>query len=193
MAVIELSDEEVMKCRRFALDVVDTNINKYRQRNQFNKRKIIKDIYVGKKAEIAAWKYLNNIGVEEGTYTSEGVSTNEPDFEIYGASRKSFDSDLYDPFYKTKYHVKSMTKENAERWGLSWSFQMEDPLVSRPDEKDVIVLCEVLDKYNVDVKLIMDAVIAQGLYGVPRLYKLKRIKKVLYWEDIAEYFHISDK
>lgn len=190
MAVIELSNEEIMKCRRFSLDVVDTNIAKYRQRNQFDKKKIIKDIYVGKKGEIAAWKYLNNIGVEENTYTS-GISTNEPDFEIYGARRKSFDADLYDENFKENYHVKTMTHESAERWGLSWSFQVEDPLVSKPEKKDNIVLCEVLDKYHVDVKLVMDAVMAQGLYGVPRLYKLRRIKKVLYWKDIAEQLKID--
>jgi len=190
MAVIELSNEEVMKCRRFALDVVDTNIEKYRQRNQFNKKKIIKDIYVGKKGEIAAWKYLNNIGVDEGTYTS-GIFTNKPDFEIYGARRKSFDADLFDETSKESFHVKTMTHESAERWGLSWSFQIEDPLVSRPEQKDHIVLCEVLDKFNVDVKFVMDALMAQNLYGVPRLYKLRRIKKVLYWKDIAEELNLD--
>ena len=177
MSVIELSLEEIMKCRKFALNVVETNLEKYKQRNQFNKKKIIKDIYVGKKAEIAAWKYLSN----------SGLNVNEPDFEIYGAKRKSFDADIKDNDNDCNYHVKSMTKESADTWGLSWSFQIEDPLVHSPEDKDKIILCEVLDKFRVDVKIVIEATVAQGLYGIPKLYKLKRIKKVLYWDDIENY------
>lgn len=62
MKVIELNVDDIRKCRKFALDVVETNLEKYKQRSQFNKRKIIKDIYVGKKAELAVWHYLLGMG-----------------------------------------------------------------------------------------------------------------------------------
>lgn len=192
MTIIELTDEEINRCRKFAVDVVETNIEKYKKRNQFDKKKIIKDIYIGKKSEMAAYKYINNIGVDEGTYTSDGIKTGEPDFEIYGAKNKSFDADLKSQGTDNcKYHVKSMTSESAARWGLSWTFQREDPLVHTPEDTDHIVLCEAIDKYRIEIKMVMSAKEAQHLYGVPKLYKLRGIKRVLYWKDVCEYYNLD--
>lgn len=38
----------------------------------------------------------------------------------------------------------------------------------------------------------MDATVAKGLYGVPKLYKLRNIKKVLYWDDINKIINEVD-
>ena len=173
---INLSDEEVSKCKKFAHDVVGTNIDKYRERNQTDVDKIIDDIFVGKLAEYASFKLL----------TSRGKNVQEPDTQIYSVRKKSFSADLTDGI--NQYHVKCMKKSTAERFGLSWSFQIEDKLVTRPTDNDVLILCEI-DGINVDIKTIIKAQKVTYLYVKPVLKKLWHIKRVLMWSDV--YTHIT--
>jgi hypothetical protein len=169
--LIRLLDDEINKCKKFADDVVHTNVDKYRERNQFNVDKIIDDIFVGKLAEYASYKFL----------LSKGKQVQEPDVQVYSARRKSFSADLMDG--TIHYHVKCMKKSAAERFGLSWSFQIEDKLVTRPSEVDVMILCEI-DGTEVDIKTIIKASKVARLYTKPVLRKLWDVKRVLMWEDV---------
>jgi hypothetical protein len=169
--IIKLSNSEIKKCEQFSHDVVHTNIDKYRERNQTDIDKIVNDIYVGKLCEYAVFKLLK----------SKNKSVNEPDLKVYSARRKSFSADLTDG--KFQYHVKGMKQETAIRFGLSWSFQVEDKLVKFPTDNDVLVLCEIAGN-DVDIKTIIKAKDLSELYTFPKLAKLKHIKRVLMWDDI---------
>jgi len=170
---IPLICEEIDKCRTFAHAVVNTNIDRYAQRNQFDIDKIIDDIFVGKLAEYAAYKFL----------LSRGKKVTEPDTQVYAANKKSFSADLTDGI--NHYHVKCMKKSAAERFGLSWSFQIEDRLITRPANNDVMLLCEI-DGTDVDIKTIIKATKVTELYTKPVLKKLWHVKRVLMWNDIFE-------
>lgn len=169
--IIHLNDAEINKCSKFAHDVVNTNIDKYKERNQNNVTKIVEDIYVGKLAEYATYKML----------ISKGREVSEPDLAVYSAKKKSFSPDLSDG--RLNFHVKCMKKSMAERFGLSWSFQIEDKLVKRPSNEDALILCEV-DNNVVDIKAVIRANRVVDLYTKPALKKLWNIKKVLMWEDV---------
>lgn len=169
--IIDISDEEKLLCIKFANDVVNTNVRKYAQRNQTDKKKIIEDIYIGKVAEYATYNYLK----------SKGRQLEAPDIKIYGAKNKSFSADLSDG--SLMFHVKCMKHDTAKRFGLSWSFQKEDPLVTRPDNRDVLVLCEYIDG-TIDIKSVIQAKRVINIYTKPVLEKLWGIKKVLQWNDI---------
>jgi hypothetical protein len=170
---IQLSDEEISKCKSFAQAVVSTNVDRYAERNQFDVDKIIDDIFVGKLAEYASYKLL----------LGRGKQVTEPDSQIYSARKKSFSADLTDGI--NHYHVKCMKKSTAERFGLSWSFQIEDKLVTKPADTDVMILCEI-DGTDVDIKTIIRASKVTGLYTKPVLRKLWHIKRVLMWDDVYE-------
>jgi hypothetical protein len=172
--IINLTEQEKAVCKKFATDVVGTNVDKYRERNQCDVNKIINDIYVGKLGEFAVYNVLKH----------GGKTVDAPDVAIYGARKKSFSADLTDG--RLKYHVKTMTASAAERYGLSWSFQIEDPLVKRPTDADVLVLCEE-DNDTIDVKTFIKANRVCELYTKPKLAKLHYIKRVLMWEDIYNF------
>lgn len=170
---IQLLEEEISKCKKFAQDVVGTNVDRYAERNQFDVDKIIDDIFVGKLAEYASYKLL----------LSRGKQVKEPDTQVYSARKKSFSADLTDGI--NHYHVKCMKKSTAERFGLSWSFQIEDKLVAKPADTDVMILCEI-DGVDVDIKTIIKATKVTGLYTKPVLRKLWHIKRVLMWDDVFQ-------
>lgn len=175
--IIKISDSEYKKCLTFSKKVVDTNIDCYSRRNQNDKEKIVDDILTGKVAEIASEKLL----------TARGIEHSETDLNIYSVGGKSFDADLvgWTERHSWKFHVKCMKKENAERWGLSWSFQTKDPLVTDPDDDEHIILCEMLDYHTIDIKTVVRANTLFNCWSDPKLDKLKGIKKVLYWETIS--------
>jgi hypothetical protein len=175
--LIQLEDHVKYICKKFACDVVDTNIDEYERRNQFDKDKIIDDIYVGKIAEFATYKLLKR----------RGKNVVEPDCQVYGSSKKSFSADLKDGSFE--YHVKCMKASAARRFGLSWSFQKSDKLVTKPKANDIIVLCEYTDNCDVDIKALVKAKNMMELYTKPVLVRLQHIKCVLMWDDV--YSHLT--
>ena len=64
---------------------VFSSLSEYEKRNQFNKEKIINDIYNGKKAEFLVYNYL--------IYKQKKLTS--PDLNIYEKYKKSYDADLY--------------------------------------------------------------------------------------------------
>jgi hypothetical protein len=179
--IVEITPEQLETCKKFANKVVDTNIDMYKRRNQFDRDKIIDDIIVGKIGEFAVCNMI---------VTHKKLECTLPDVMIYGRGGKSFDADLsawHDKGDKSWYfHVKTMKKEAAERWGLSWSFQVEDPLVTDPEafNQHYLALCELIDYTTVDIKTVVKSSEISLCWSDPKLNKLKGIKKVLYWETL---------
>lgn len=167
-----ISIEEYLEILQFSKDVIKTNLEKYKKRNQFNPVKIFNDIVTGKVAEYAVYNY----------FKIKNRECSKPDIKIYEAAKKSFDADLLVE-EKIKIHIKSQTIEQANKYSLSWTFQAEDSLVKTPTTDDYIVLCRV-DDLKVDILSIKSASYFIGKYKDPKLFKLKGIKKVIYYHDV---------
>jgi hypothetical protein len=168
---IKINSEDFAKCVEFAHECVNTNMSAYKRRNQGDKNKVISDISVGKIAEIAVHQYLIN---------HKNVTCSYPDFMIYGASKKSFDADLYTKKYNI--HVKSQDIKSSRIYGESWQFQKNDILTHSPNDNDLIILC-IVNLDTVEIKRIIAASNLVGKYGLPKNKNLHD-KLTLYYEDI---------
>lgn len=185
---VYLTKEDLARCSDFAQSVISTNADCYAKRNQTDLQKIIQDITIGKMAELGAAQLLS----------SRGLMHSEPDFAVYSKENKSFGADLIG--WKEKgnmtstiwnFHVKSMERNTAIRFGLSWSFQAKDSLVRSPHSNDYLVLCEyeqsvAEDGYLVDIKAAVKAMDVTDYWKDPKLEKLRGIKKVLYWKELED-------
>lgn len=174
---VTISKEDTIEIKKFVEDSFQTNIDKYKKRNQENISKIKNDIYIGKLAEYAVY-YLYN--------ERKGCIVKKPDIEVYEANKKSFNADLNYIKEGKKYeiHVKAQYIEQSKRFGKSWSFQKEDSLTTRPKTNEFIVFCSVLDNKTVEVIQPIRATKLKEFYSDPKLDKLKGIKKVIYFNDI---------
>lgn len=177
--IIKLTQDEYDTCYDFSEKVVETNLDCYARRQQFDRDKIVDDIIVGKLAEVACRKLL----------IARGMVPNDVDFAIYGKKKKSFDSDLIARVgegNEWRFHVKCMKEGTASRFGLSWSFQVQDSLVTCAAENDYLMLCQLNDYFTVDVKTVTLARNVSGCWKDPKLARLFGIKKVLYWSDLEQ-------
>lgn len=175
MTIYKITKQERELCNKFANECVDTNIDAYMKRRQFNREKIIHDIETGKLAEWAVYKHLKSLK----------WACTAPDVEIYAVKDKSFDADLRARDKKKNdyhVHVKSQHAKQAKRYGLSWTFQKWDKLITQPTKKDLLVLC-IVDDEQIEVVHVLKAEKAKGIYGEPKLRHLTT-KKVLYDQDI---------
>ena len=175
--LIKLTQEEYDTCYDFTQKVVQSNLDCYARRQQFNREKIEDDIIVGKLAEVACRKLL----------IARGMSPSDIDFAIYGKRKKSFSADITARVNKGPewyFHVKCMKEGTASRFGLSWSFQVQDSLVRDAGESDYLMLCQMNDYFTIDVKTVTLAHTLKDCWKDPKLSKLLGIKKVLYWSDL---------
>lgn len=174
VASVDLFKESIEKCSKFAELCVDTNLDEYKRRRQFNRAKITDDIKTGKMAEIAVFDFL----------TGKNFKCNEPDFEIYTARKKNFNQDLIAVKDDKTWHihVKSQKSEQADKYGISWMFQKKDKLITKPKEEDVIVLC-IVTACTVNVIGAHYAKDIVDIYGEPKLKHLTS-KAALYYDDI---------
>lgn len=172
---IELDDKTIEKCAVFAGECVETNIDEYKRRRQFNKTKIIGDIKTGKIAECAAFSF----------FKKNNFSVVEPDFKIYTARKKNFNSDIIASKSNKEWliHVKSQRIEQSEKYGISWMFQKQDKLITKPKSLDVLFLC-LVKAHTVDVIGIHKAEDITDIYGEPKLTYLTS-KAALYYKDIS--------
>lgn len=120
MTLIKIPTYWKKKCEKFAEEAIESSKNLYYYRGTKNLDKIKEDIYVGKMGEVGVYLHL------------KGYGCSKPDFAIYKGRRKSFDADLFVNQIPT--HVKSQTKESANRYGNSYLFQKSDPVVINPNE-----------------------------------------------------------
>lgn len=100
--------KQILESKEFSEKV---NTSLYAQRGQTNNEKRIKDAFIGKLGEVAAYHLLKN-KISNLSY---------PDFKIYSAKEKSWDFDLKGDNFNI--HVKSQNVEQGKRYGTSWLFQ----------------------------------------------------------------------
>ena len=164
-------DKKIME---FAKKCAKTNSECYSHRNQMNETKIIWDIYYGKLAEEAVYNYYRGV-----------ADITKVDYNIYDAKDKNYDADLpLDGKYKL--HVKGITKDSADKFGTSWMFQKDDPVLHTEDPNDLLVLCLVtgvsVDQVDVLVTLPAMGVVTRE----PRVARLKESKVCVYYKDLKD-------
>ena len=172
--IITLTQEEVDKCRQFAIDSVGTSTSFYATRNQFNTKKIEEDIFIGKIGEFGVWHYYNNL-------TKFPLS--EPDTKIYETGQKNFNADL--TCLERHVHVKTQSIDSAFMFGTSWIMQKNDPVLKHPISEDRLAFClSKGHKVNVLAILPVIRVIDLNLIKQPRLDKFIGNKISIYYEDM---------
>lgn len=172
ISITKPTDIQRTMSKEFANLCVSTNVDKYKERKQYDVAKIIRDIYIGKCAE---WSVYNAL-------CEMNKNTTCPDLEIYGANKKSFDADIqYGDDFEYKIHVKSYYPSSTE---VSWVFQVEDSLVANPSDKDILALVNLDRDGDGEVHLVF-AKDMVGKYADPLMKKYKGIKRCLYLKDLV--------
>ncbi|MBU1100417.1 MAG: hypothetical protein KKA84_08440 [Bacteroidetes bacterium] len=169
---IMLPDNLIAKAKEFALAVVET-VN-YADSNQFQKSKIQQDHFISKLGEEAV----------AAVYARLHCIVKGPDYTIYLGDYKSWEDDLY--ISNVPVAVKTQTTTNAEKYGLSWTFQSSgkrrDPILDDPSAWVCLVKCN--DKNNFECTVYPMERIGDLTFREPKLDHLKGRKKVVYFEDL---------
>lgn len=149
-----------MSYARAVVDTVD-----YAARGQTDKDKAVHDHYIGKLGEIAAAFLLE----------TKGVQVSQPDFAIH--KDKSWDDDLY--IDGVGIAVKTQDRELARRFGLSWTFHVNDPILNEPDK--IVYFVE----YTPELMYVYAGhKIRELTFKPPTLERLIPYKKVVYAADL---------
>ena len=110
---IIISEEVFNKSKDFAEASVQSSLDKYSRRNQFDVEKIKQDIKVGRIGEEIVYQELKKHFPE----------ISGPDYNVYEAIDKSWDPDLKDPNSNIKFAVKTQDIRSDIEFGTSWVFQ----------------------------------------------------------------------
>ena len=184
MACIELSDLEIIKCKEYALSMS----MRCRELREDNLSKVVCDFYLKKKIEVAAYNYLNNVNNELEPYVKD-IKVNPPVFDIFDTRvSEQVKPVLNDPIKNAHFYpvMAQSPTEVTEAWGICWAFEVEDKLVQEPSIRDYMVLCNLISKFQVEVKTIINTSVASRFIGVPESLKLKRFRRFLYWDDLED-------
>ena len=185
---VPLTPEMRSRCQRYAEEVYLTNADKYAQRGQTNREKIVRQNTCGKLAELATEQYLRELCIEV-TYGA--------DFRVYDARRKKHDADLRILLNNTVTHVAVKSCDSANERGLSWVFQYEQDGADSDDlffrEAGFSYICcvgvniEALEARIFGMpkvtKKLMDTIVKRGIPVVP---EMRRTKRVLYPDFLNE-------
>ena len=172
--------EHQSKVANFAELCYKTNKHHYKRRGQNDPRKIKLDIYNGKIAEFAVWDHYKTV---------KGVECQKPDLTILEANKKSYEADLKLKKMNGKeslLHIKNQTVEQSEKFGLSWMFQKNDPLVFRPLLNDYVVLTVFLSMNLVRVFKPIHSRHLLNRYEKPRVAQVQDTKLALYATNIDD-------
>ena len=171
---VELNNEIVTKAKAFANAVVNTV--DYSDSNQRVVSKIRHDHFISKLGEEAA----------KQVFIQRGNKVIGPDYSVYTGKEKNWDSDLL--VNGTPLAVKTQTKSNARKYGLSWTFQQSalrrDPILDDPEAWVCFVECDERNAYRCTVyppKKIKDL-----HFKSPRLQHLLGKKQVVYANDLKK-------
>jgi hypothetical protein len=171
MSSYVLTPEIIQMCEEFAEKCSPTNKIQYTKRNQTNPEKIKKDIRIGKMGEFAVYHIMLEKKINDIT---------QPDLNIYLKTHKSFDSDLKCNNYNL--HVKSQCLESASRFGISWMFQKEDPIVTTPSVYDYFI-GTIVDEKTKKVEVKLSKPVKDLVFGEPVLDILKKTKVCVYLKN----------
>ena len=113
---INISEEIFDKAKAFADASVDSSADKYARRNQNDLEKIKQDIKTGRIGEEIVYQELKK----------HYPDLTAPDYNIYDASSKSWDTDLKDSASGIKIAVKTQDYRSDLEFGTSWVFQFNN-------------------------------------------------------------------
>lgn len=169
---VNLSPHCVNKAKRFAHSVTPTT--NYGDSNQNNEKKIRYDHFISKIGEEAVVKVFKYLKAEVAG----------PDYAIYSRRKKSWAADLF--VNSVALAVKTQAKSQANRFGLSWTFQAgqrrSDPILQQPNAWVCFVYCNnTLPTYPCIV--LPPKQINTLVFGKPQLKRLQHKKKVVYAND----------
>ena len=158
--------------------VADMKDHYGRERNQTNVDRILQQKITGTCFEFALYNKLK----EHGDAT-------QPDITIWDKSKKNYGKDIVftgasgKPIY---IHAKSQELSTVRYADyISYAFQMQDKLISKPRLNDYIFCGLVEDNINHRLIIKLNANSVVGLYGEPKMEKLRGDKKFLYLKDIV--------
>ena len=171
---VELTAEVIARAKTFANAVARTI--DYRDSNQRNVEKIKFDHFISKLGEEAAKHVFEN----------RNALVEGPDYNIYEAKQKTWQSDLIVNGHHVA--VKTQTKSNARKYGLSWTFQQseirKDPILKNPEAWVCFVECDEANNYKCTVY--PPARIKDLNFQPPRLQHLIGKKQVVYASDLKK-------
>lgn len=181
--------------RMYAIDVVELEqaqdfstrlmptLSYLSQRNQSDPEIIRHQNLVGKLGEFAVRRMLTN----------NGTACSPVNLEV--TTHKSWDADLMIAG-RVRVHVKSQELEQAQRFGLSWTFGIGDKNGNKHGHQDkeifkdftaadMVVFCLVCDEWiGVCAQLPVHKLHALNLFHDPLKKSLVGIKNVVYYSDI---------
>ena len=161
----QITEYQNKQCDLFSKYSVFSSLSEYEKRNQFDKDKIINDIYNGKKAEFLVYNFL----------ISEQKKPTSPDLNIYEKYNKSYDADLC--LENANIHVKS--HKVSGNFPVSWVFQKKDPLLLKRKDDDYLALV-VMDK---DINYMHLQKIKDVVFKEPVKESLRETKLCIYESD----------
>jgi hypothetical protein len=167
-----LSNDCIEKARLFAEKVLPT-VN-YRDTYQTVDKKIGEDHFVSKLGEIAV----------AHVFRQYGCNVIGPDFNIYPGKHKSWDDDLF--VDGVGIAVKTQSKQSAENYGLSWTFQDAPTRRDRILDNPEAWLCFVECNYTTQPYLCIvypPVQLKMVVFGEPKKAILKGKKRVVYAEQ----------
>lgn len=163
----------------------------YVRKRNANPRKIKKDIWIGKLAEVGVAQYV----------MEQGGPFLEPDFNIYGGKNKNWDADL--PYSKSSsfkdIHVKACDGDTVEylkkngQEDYTWTFQWSNndgrggkDKIFEKNDCVALVYVPTADSHWIEIVCLADVFELIPLLRDPISARLKGIKKCIYWSDLNE-------
>ena len=142
--MIELTEDELIKCKEFAEIVTKNTVKRYKERNPLaNTDKIIQDHYIAKLSEIAVYKHLiaNNRDASYPSFKLEYDQSEDCDIYINGATRN------------IRLHCKVCRDDSRVK--DSWLIQANS--VPKLDEDDYFALCRFRAPNNIEILKIISS------------------------------------
>jgi hypothetical protein len=180
-----VSKEKMDEIREFAKKQFVTTLSQYKTRHQEDRAKIEYDCITGKTGEWGAYKYLISVGLNCTT----------PDMKIYQPLDKTWAEDM--TCDGGRVNVKSQTDLQADRFGLSWTFQFSgdgggntDKIFKKYDPRDLYIFTKVTfnedGSASVEIMSVIhvSSLFTLGLFDDPVNPKLVGIKKAVYYNKL---------
>jgi len=175
---VELSSIDYDICLSFAEHVYATNQKEYFRRNQADRAMIIRQIVVGKLAELSVFEYLQGLN----------LAPEFPDFTVYRGADKNFGADTVFAYQslEVQCHIKSQEVQQGNLYSQSWLFQRyQDPLVLYPAKhaNDILAFVQ-MDGLVADILGFVWVPEVSSCFSEPRLPRLRDNKVALYLSDL---------
>jgi len=181
----KIEKETLFKCIQFADKSYETRIDKYKNRNQTNAKKIKKQILCGAISEFGASDFIKKV---------VKIDVSSPDLSIYKSNKKTYSADLKTRQHKI--HVKSFWDSIYGK--ESWIFQngkekdCDSIFTNKNKRDDLIIFSQVMGTISFGIKVRIYALMKiktlfeKDLFKEPYSKKMIGIKKAIYLMDLIK-------